>query len=281
MPSKTKVLVIHGLSSKPPIQRLHREINWCLDFLRSDQITLLYWADLAGYEPDHSNWSDPTRYAPIGKIERVKRKLFGGFSKFIVSSLENSIAAGLGLEPVEACGATCFIPPGYIAAPLERRSRERFGTHMAEMSNYFCEGSVLRNDIFNRCPYGQFDIAIGHSMGSIILADLLMSSYLLPVRKIITMGSPLGLGIVRYALQKYYPAVRPMRHCFTTGEWLNVSDPMDVISLDTTLDGEYDCKVSDVYIENDALTPEGKRHYHSLFGYLRSEPVQQLIRRSL
>ena len=282
--SKAKVLVIHGLAAKPAKWRLHGHVNYCLPSLRSDQIELLYWADLAGYKP--RDWANPLHHRKPTGFCRFIRKIRGFLRQATRFSVEHAIAIALGLDPIKVCGGQCIVPTHWLARPLERNARTLFGQHLAEMAQYFCRGSELRHKIANRIYmeslYGRsFDLVIGHSMGSIILIDMLQSGCLGPVKNLVTIGSPLGLGVVRHALAEYYPAFEPLNTRYT-GEWLNVSDPLDFVSLDATLDGEYPgCKVRDVYIENDALTPEGNSHPHSLYGYLRSDPVQDILRRSL
>lgn len=279
-----KVLVIHGLSAKPAPWKLKGHINFCLDCIHPDDLHILYWADLAGYKP--RDWNNPTHHRKSGWFSHVVRKLRGITRQVVRASVEHSIAVALGLDPVAACGAKCLVPAGVFANPLERNARTLFGQQLAEMANYFHEGSLLRDDIIERAHRTllssmNFDVVIGHSMGSIILIDLLQAGVINPVKHIVTIGSPLGLGVVRHALKKYYPARRHLSAMYS-GEWLNVADPLDIVSLDATLDSEFEgCKVNDVWIENDALDPNGKSHPHSLYGYLRSLPVQQLLRRSL
>jgi len=220
MTSKAKVLVVHGLAQKPAAPLLKAHVNYCLDCLRPDQITLLYWADLAGYPP--RTWNSPADYRVSGKLDHLRRKVFGFTRQIARKGVEHSIAIALGLDPITCCGSTCFVPSTWIAAPVEKEARTLFGTQLREMANYFSAGSELRQGILQRVftldsnvfP-ARFDVAIGHSMGSVILADMLRTGAIMPVTHLVTIGSPLGLGVVRYALDEYYPAAFPLSQCYS------------------------------------------------------------------
>lgn len=279
MNSKARILVVHGLAAKPDPVTLKAHVNQCLDCLRPDQIDLLYWADLAGWEP--RVWNRPDQWRKPTGWRRIVRHWHGITRQIARRSVEHSAALALGLEAWHLAGHQCIVPEGLCALPLERQSRRLLKHHLTELPNYFKEGSELRNGIANRvCQLrGVYDVAIGHSMGSIILVDMIQQG-LIACRELVTIGSPLGLGVIQHAMKEFCPAVIPI-HKLNDKHWLNVADPLDIVALDATIDGEYQCSVNDVEIENDALTPEGKPHYHSLYGYLRSDPVQELVRRNL
>ncbi len=280
MNSKTRVLVVHGLAAKPDAPTLKAHVNQCLDCLRPDQIDLLYWADLAGWQP--RVWNKPGDFKKATGWRRVMRHWHGVTRQVARKSIERSAALALGLEAWHVMGHECIVPDSICALPLERQSRKMLKHHMTELPNYFKEGSQLRDGIAKRVIQLHtpiYDIAIGHSMGSIILVDMIQQG-LVACRELVTIGSPLGLGVIQHAMREFCPAVIPIKQ-LNDKHWLNVADPLDVVALDSTIDGEYQCSVNDVEIENDALTPEGKPHYHSLYGYLRSDPVQELVRRNL
>ena len=250
--------------------RLKGGINLCLDSLRFDQISLLYWADLAGWTPE--DVYDPMNYRKPTGFARLTRQWHGIARQLTKGSVEHMTGLALKLYDVDSCG--------WCSVMMEAEARKTLLAHWAELPNYFQEKSHLRDCIFRRGSllHDEFDVVIGHSMGSIILIDL-MQQGVFRTKDLVTIGSPLGMGVIQHAMRRWYPARIPLRDAYS-GEWLNVSDPLDIVSMDSTLDGEYPgCKVRDVSIENDALTPTGKPHYHSLYGYLRCDPVQELIRR--
>ncbi|MFZ3492912.1 hypothetical protein ACODT5_06695 [Streptomyces sp. 5.8] len=110
-------------------------------------------------------------------------------------------------------------------------------------------------------------VVLGHSLGSVIAYEVLRE-----VRRDVTLflsvGSPLGITEVQdlLALPTAVPA--------GVAAWSNVSDLRDLVALDHWLRPEYDPPdlITDHLVRNDS------GNHHGITEYLRSAPVQQVLR---
>jgi pimeloyl-ACP methyl ester carboxylesterase len=73
-------------------------------------------------------------------------------------------------------------------------------------------------------------VMLGHSLGSIVAYEVLCAHPELPVRSLVTLGSPLGLGAVHRRLR---PPVVDGRGQFPHGieRWTNIADAADMVAL--------------------------------------------------
>lgn len=147
---------------------------------------------------------------------------------------------------------------------------------------------VLKKDL--RGLKGRRIMLIAHSMGSIIAYDVLRDlghpEPELEVAHFVTIGSPLGLPLVKtnvYEKRKSY-AEEPVRTPTIVNErWVNYADPQDLVSLDAFLKDDFGpngkgVRVSDVLVRNDYVSPKGKSNPHKSYGYLRTPEVSAHIK---
>lgn len=73
-------------------------------------------------------------------------------------------------------------------------------------------------------------VVIAHSLGSIVAYKVLVEHPELRVPHLFTIGSPLGINVIKDHLQ------HPLRFPSGVGEWTNVSDEDDVVALYSRLD---------------------------------------------
>lgn len=128
---------------------------------------------------------------------------------------------------------------------------------------------------------GRQIMLIAHSMGSVVAYDVLaVASRTLPGLRIshfITVGSPLGLAVVKKA------AAAPLRVPQCVARWSNFADPRDhVARWDTRLSSDYRANrsgvaVSDHLVINGYVSPSGKPNPHKIYGYLRTPEISELI----
>lgn len=116
-------------------------------------------------------------------------------------------------------------------------------------------------------------LAVAHSLGSIVLYNILCNNPGLDVRSLVTVGSPLGIRAVQRYLAKPLVMPKPL-----TGGWLNAYDKRDIVALNPL-----DKKRFDVIppIENLSHVRNGATNRHRISGYLGDKIVAERIYRKL
>ncbi len=129
-----------------------------------------------------------------------------------------------------------------------------------------------------RAADGQHIGIIAHSLGGVIAYDVLRRSDI-GVELLITMGSPLGLGPIRYELRRLgagQAGFPPGVH-----RWLNVFDGLDPVTLpDQRLANEYTLKGARLVIDRmvrENYNAQGQRDPHHWFGYLTCPEVGDAV----
>ncbi|WP_346860504.1 hypothetical protein [uncultured Draconibacterium sp.] len=130
-------------------------------------------------------------------------------------------------------------------------------------------------------------VLIGHSMGSIIAYDVLsFSEPATPVNTFITIGSPLGIPIVKSKIAKELEQNHFNKTQLTTPpsvfkNWFNFSDIEDKVAIDYQLGDDFaenklHVKPIDFEVYND-YTINGERNPHKSYGYLRTPKFSEKI----
>ncbi|MFF3617276.1 hypothetical protein [Streptomyces sp. NPDC002580] len=115
-------------------------------------------------------------------------------------------------------------------------------------------------------------VVVGHSLGSVIVYDLLRLGEIAPerlsgVRTLVTCGSPLGIPSVRRGLNMADGELMKLPGSIV---WVNVFDPADVVTGGGGLN-VVSTEVADVEVDNGFVDP------HSALRYLRTTPVAHAI----
>jgi len=129
---------------------------------------------------------------------------------------------------------------------------------------------------------GQPLVVVGHSLGSVVLHNILSDSFREKVDLFVTIGSPLGARVFRENLvawksTKLWPAgVRT---------WVNVSNPHDPVCVAPALGRENFFRVSRPHDRADVLNlvdvPNSSDLHHGIDGYLSDPGVARAIARGL
>ncbi len=137
--------------------------------------------------------------------------------------------------------------------------------HNREVQEHI-ESGVVR--AFEECEADE-TIVVGHSLGSIIAYRMLREGGPIkcPVKALITLGSPLGINVVRNTLEPiaYPPAV---------GSWFNAYDERDVIALNP-LDARH--FGVDPAITNFSGVQNESDNHHKIRGYLSDRVIATRI----
>lgn len=116
-------------------------------------------------------------------------------------------------------------------------------------------------------------VVVGHSMGSIIAYRALREGGVIecPVRALITIGSPLGMRVIREALS-------PIGHPPNVDYWLNAYDERDIIALNPLNEKHFPVKPK---IKNYGGVENQSDNHHKIRGYLSDRVVATSIAKAL
>ncbi len=116
-------------------------------------------------------------------------------------------------------------------------------------------------------------LAVAHSLGSIVLYNILCNNPKLNVRSLVTVGSPLGIRAVQRHLAEPLVMPKPL-----TGGWLNAYDKRDIVALNPLDKKRFDVLPA---IENLDHVRNGSKNRHRISGYLGDRIVAERIYRKL
>lgn len=130
-------------------------------------------------------------------------------------------------------------------------------------------------------------LLIAHSMGSIIAYNVLTEVVpSVPVDTFVTIGSPLGLPVIKSKIAAERRIKMPEGFRLKTPEnvisnWYNLTDLKDEITIDHDLTDDYeansrDVRVIDKIVNNDYEYKKDKNH-HKSYGYLRTAEMAVII----
>ena len=159
-----------------------------------------------------------------------------------------------------------------IAAEGNRKARDLIDAQLAELLY-----KNRRNKI----------LLIAHSMGSIIAYHVLTEVVpSIPVDTFVTIGSPLGLPVIKSKIVLERRAKNQENFHLKTPEniisnWYNLADLRDKIAIDYNLSDDYGAnsrkvRVIDKVVHNNYEHNKIKNH-HKSFGYLRTKEMAEII----
>jgi hypothetical protein len=95
-------------------------------------------------------------------------------------------------------------------------------------------------------------VLVGHSLGSVVAYEVLAANPSLPVRALVTIGSP--LGIRNLVFDQLVPPPRSGHGAWpgAIAAWTNVADSYDVVALEKHLAPMFDARVVDELVDNGA-----------------------------
>ena len=141
--------------------------------------------------------------------------------------------------------------------------------HDPEVQGYIDNGVAKA---FRDC--GEDDtVVVGHSMGSIVAYHVLSQAGIVncPVKALITVGSPLGMRVIRESLD-------PIEHPPNVGSWFNAYDPRDVVALNPLDQSNFPVSPA---IKNYAGVENESDNHHKIHGYLSDRVVATAIVKAL
>lgn len=143
------------------------------------------------------------------------------------------------------------------------------GIEIARQADHYFSSPPTRDGILARVMHAlkthKPDVVIAHSLGSVVAIEAIRAAGV-PVERLVTIGSPLGLRAIRAQMQKPYAKPREV------GRWINIINPNDQVTLGRTLRGPWGTGVVDDRSNGWIINP------HSLERYLKLGVVGREIR---
>lgn len=143
------------------------------------------------------------------------------------------------------------------------------GIEIAGQADHYFSSPSTRDGILAGVMQGMKrhrpDVVIAHSLGSVVAIEAIRAARV-PVERLITIGSPLGLRAIRAQMKK--PHAKPRE----VGRWINIINPNDQVTLGRTLRGQWGDGIVDDRSNGWIINP------HSLERYLKLGVVGREIR---
>ncbi len=311
---------IHGISNKPAAEELHRIWRGALlraasplD-LDAEGVTseMVYWADVLYAEPmregelesasenlemgahDTEKVDIPEAGDPLERawIESMSDRM--GVDSKTGEALEDDETRleGDGASAGTVASDLEWIPlPGFVKDEFLKRFLRDVHHYLfnSEFTPRPGETFLVQDEIRKRfvaavnrgAAKSGPHIVVSHSMGTIIAYDCLKRvADCSGIDALITLGSPLGIDEVQAKLKPEWSRKDGFPSSKVAGEWLNVFDPMDVVS-------RLDPHLASDYRKNGATVVEDQRQNHdgwwthSLDKYFRGQVVSSRLKSML
>ena len=294
------IIGIHGLGNKPPGKVL--EIWWKASIReglkkigkqkKSFNFEMAYWTDclhentlsLAIRDEKspyyiHEPYVRAEAKQPILKPETLRKKILhdleAGMEKIFLnkdltvnySSINDFIIHHFFSDFEKYYRADCI-----LANDKNRKARDAIDANLADLLYKNRKNKIL---------------LIAHSMGSIIAYHVLTEVVpSIPIDTFVTIGSPLGLPVIKSKIAAERGEKIPDKFSLRTPEnivsnWYNLADLKDKIAMDYTLSDDYEensrnVRVIDKVVYNNYKYNKTKNH-HKSFGYLRTAEMAGII----
>jgi hypothetical protein len=280
------VVYIHGAGNKPPADDLKR--SWDRDLFGQDmgqRTRIAYYADLLHEHPGAVGpdaCSDAEALAAIVEKATEPRaesnaeppNLFNDLTvpgQEFAFNLSMSMATRAASQtPVIATSMAAILP---LPAPLRRLLlRKLLEQVIPDANGYFftSKKEPIRERL--RGIIQSVDgpvIVVSHSFGTVVAYDVLSEPGLAggSVSLLVTLGAPLGYAEIQDVITTPLRVPRPVRL------WINFADPLDLVTLDTTLADDFGGSSQLV----DATVDNPSPNNHAACGYLGLRQVQATV----
>lgn len=285
--STTPVIYIHGIGNQASKNDLKNQWDKALfgDKPHS-QTQMAYWADILHPMPQPTVTRDFATTAASSGPPLSDEKLVTACKELVPGDTDSQqFAEELALQLLQpnvmtlhSDGRSGKFPP--VPLPSRDKLYELFVKQFVrDNAAYFCELAV-RKQIQQRLRYllsevGEPCVLVAHSQGTIIAYDVLSepASTKLNVRLFVTLGSPLGLKVIRNQVTKPLQIPKPVTR------WCNFAARFDPVAHDARLSDKYAPvgMIVDRQIDNPLHKRTDLCSAHYALGYLAAGAVQQAI----
>ena len=263
------IIYVHGIANKPPAHILKCQWDKALyEFDLGERSRLAYWVNRHTYPlpypgtcqsgdltaiPDDTSLTMGVRVSALAQpLASVVDDIDGEIDPKARASLKR-LADEIEQDqpPQEELSHKLMATRGYGAKflPLPERARKWLTRHftrmlMQDVYEFFFDKDrrqIMHDSVLDRLTTGGGPfVVIGHSQGSMIAYEVLhgLDPNAFDIPLFITIGSPLGLTEVQDQLKDLTKQPGGLQVPRCVKRWVNVSDPLDPVSLDHLLRGD-------------------------------------------
>jgi len=145
---------------------------------------------------------------------------------------------------LQLVGSTPFF--GYVAQRFVIRALKQVSAYVGDPEVRAAAKQALRDRIS-----ADTRVVVAHSLGTLVAYETLSENPELPVRKLVTLGSPLGMPAL---LKRIKPPATGGARPWPGGlsAWTNIADGSDIVALKKKLSPIYNERIEDLYVNNGA-----------------------------
>lgn len=151
---------------------------------------------------------------------------------------------------------------------LARLFLEQAATYLNKPQVFDRVNAIVRDQVMDDLGDTSKTVVIGHSLGTIVTYVLLRQMRGARIPLFVTLGSPLGIDIVKKRIGPVYVTPPPV------ASWVNGSDREDFVALHPALS---DKTFGPATVENFPDLDNGQEDAHSVVKYLSQQPIAAAI----
>lgn len=207
-------------------------------------------------------------------------------SSAIVKSLElgnaEPIRSGKGAASFSSADVSAKILPlpGFLRKWITRKLTRAF---LRDVNDFFFNEerrNYMRQSLIDRLEAGGGPfVVIAHSQGTMVAYDVLrqLTKADCDVRLFVTIGSPLGIQEVQDVFKDWTGGKLSVPPCVS--RWVNAADILDPVAADSDISNDF--KGTPAIDNFRVINPDSPRHPHSGTGYLKTNAVQDAVRKAV
>lgn len=231
--------------------------------LAEDEVVCAFYGDLFRARGRHLGPGDPLIPADLGPFEEDMLAAWWYEAARTDSAVVSPDARTLGgRAPRAVQGALRALSGSRFFAGLSERAL--LGS-LRQVRNYFVDPEIRMRAVQQvvRTVRPETQVLVGHSLGSVVAYEALCANPGLPVRMLVTVGSP--LGIANLIFDRLQPAPLPVGAAGPRGrwpgpgrQWANFADAGDVVALVKDLRGAFGPAVDCWEVDNGATAHDAR-----------------------
>ncbi len=298
------VVYIHGIGNKPPAEVLRCQWDRAL-FGRAmgERTRMAYWVNRERYpSPEPGDCQDQDRGPVLNQVEQRMLSALGVAPQLadlrqLADTLASSDAERARLHQVLDEVETAAPPPAAGTAEVHAQGvidvfnrallKLISAALLQDVHDFFfvpARREQMRDNLLQRIRAGGGPfVIVAHSQGSLIAYDVLreLQPQDCEVSLLLTLGSPLGLPVVRSMFKEWTGTPKlPFPPCVT--RWVNVAERRDPVALDADLSDDIaDAGERFHNIAGSKINPDWQHNPHSAAGYLSIPDERAEVRRAV
>jgi pimeloyl-ACP methyl ester carboxylesterase len=235
------VIYVHGIGRH--LERDELKLEWDLALFGRDRhaaTQMAYWSDILhpprAKMPKAAGASDDL--SPDAILAQAGVDPDNESARALVDDMLRSY--GVDVDRASSGPRTKVLPlPRFVREPMSRAILKQF---IADTAAYFFDDrkkAAIRKRLQDLLPGSNTPVTlVAHSQGSIVTLEVLAETPDVNIVKLVTIGSPLGLQEVQDFLD-LEPRRKPFFRPACIERWENFADPLDPVTLDKGLAGEF------------------------------------------